>query len=87
MDNMGIVGKAVCHIPNLNVFADFSSKYTPSHSLDKNGNWTMTVSDWMLSKQYQRLAALELSSILKTKIKTKITSAQRHKAQTSIITE
>jgi hypothetical protein len=49
---MGIVGKAVCHIPNVYVFADFSSKCTPSHSLDKNGNQLMAVSDWMSSKQY-----------------------------------
>jgi hypothetical protein len=72
MDNKGIVDEAVCHIPDLNVYADSSSKNTPSHSLDKNGNQLMTVSDWVSPKQYQRtahrmgkMADPEPSSILK----------------------
>jgi hypothetical protein len=76
MDNMGSVGEAVCHIPNLNVFADFSSKNTPSHSLDKNGNQLMAVSDWMSPMQNQRtthhtdkMAEPEWSSILEKKKK------------------
>jgi hypothetical protein len=76
MDSMGIVVEAVCHIPNLNVFADFSSKNTPSHSWGKNENQTMAVSDWMSSKQYRRtihqtnkMVELEQSSILKNKIR------------------
>jgi hypothetical protein len=53
----------------------------------------MTLSEWMPLKQYQRtiylmdkMVELEVSSILKKKkLKTKITSAQRHKALTRII--
>jgi len=51
---MGNTGEAVSHIPNLNVFADFSSKNTPSHSLDNNAYQMTFVSDWMSSIHYWR---------------------------------
>jgi len=51
---MGNTGEVVSHIPNLNVFADFSSKNTPFHSLDNNANQMMFVSDWMSSIHYWR---------------------------------
>jgi hypothetical protein len=51
---MGNTGEVVSHIPNLNVFADFSSKNTPSRSWDNNANQMMFVSDWMSSICYWR---------------------------------
>jgi hypothetical protein len=54
MGSMGNVDVAVSHIPNLNVFAGFSSKNTPCHSWGNNGNQMMAVSDWMRSNQYRR---------------------------------
>jgi hypothetical protein len=47
MDSMGNVGEAVSHIPNLNVFAGFSSKNKPFHSWGNNGDEMTTASDWM----------------------------------------
>jgi hypothetical protein len=46
MDSTGNADVAVSHIPNLNVFAGFSSKNTPCHILDNNGNQMMAVCDW-----------------------------------------
>jgi hypothetical protein len=51
---MGSTGEVLSHIPNLNVFAGFSSKNTPSHSWDNNENQMMSVSDWMSSIYYWR---------------------------------